>query len=228
MKLSRVVAWMLCGTPLLMAADSPLARRTQRPDPPPRISSPKPADGDADAATGDETKWEQVQVWMARHCPNRMQFLERRMSINPRLEQARKLMIRRYDQIQNVRYAPMQNALINELEAQDQIFGGQIELRRSRGDRAAEAKAEADLHAAVTRLFDGRLAIKRIQIKRHQDEIDRLSREVAAQEQRRQQVVETWFKNMRSRADNAVGGPPRRPPVQNAAPDDANRPAQDE
>jgi hypothetical protein len=213
-----------------MAADSPVTRRPGRHDLTPQTSNAQAADADSVTPSDDDAKWEQVQAWMLQHCPHRMQFLQR-MPANPRLSTARAMMIRRYYQIQRVPYPPMRRAMINELEAQDQIFGAQLALRVARRNHnpMGEAKAEAELHAAVTRLFDGQLEIKRVQVRRHQDEIDRLTRALEDQEKHRDQLVDNWFRNMRNRADNAAGGPPAsRGPVQNAAPDDASRPSQDQ
>lgn len=226
-KVIRVFAWVLCAAPLLMAADGRRPHVAAPSDDSQAAHSRAPDEDSAQSAF--EKQWKQAEGWMRDHCPNRYRFVQTLRNGGPLQEQARKQMIERYNQIQKLPYKPMRDAMTAEFEAQDQVFGAQWDLRQSRrrSDSLLQTKAESDLRAAVTHLFDSQQNIKRVQIKRHQDEIDRLKGEVDTQERRRTQVVENWYKNMRNRADSVIGGGPPGPNgrTQNAAPNDKQRPA---
>jgi hypothetical protein len=230
-KLTRALAWALCAAPLLMVVGTrgPSAAAPSDADSQPadtRISDDDPA------RSAFEKQWEQVQGWMGEHCPNRVRFMQQLRAGGPIQEQARRKMIERYNQIQKFPYKPMRDAVTAEFEAQDQVFGAQWDLRKARraSDTQLQTKAEADLRTAVTRLFDAQQTIKRLQLKRHQDEVERLKGEIDNQERRRAQLVENWYKNMKSRADSVIGGGPPGPSgrTQNAAPNDPRRPAHQE
>ena len=230
-KLTRVVAWALCAAPLLMAADArrPRAAAPNESDSPPADS--RLSDDDS-AKSAFEKQWAQAQGWMQEHCPRRYHFVETLRAGGSFQQQARRQMIDGYNRIQKIPYVPMREAMTVEFEAQDQVFGAQWELRqaRRRSDASLQNKADADLRVAVSHLFDAQQNMKRVQLKRHQDEIKRLQSELELQERRRTQVVDNWYRNMKNRADTATGGTPPGPNgrTQNAAPNDKQRPAQEQ
>jgi len=228
-KLTRVVAWTLCVAPLLMAAET----RS------PRAAAPSDADGqppdtrlsDDESQSAADKQWERVKDWMGKHCPNRVRFLQS-MRGSGRQQQARQMMIDRYNQIQKFPYTPMRDAVTAEFEAQDQIFGAQWDLRKARraSDPTLQAHAEAELKAAVNHLFDAQQTMKRVQLKRHQEEIERLKEAIDSQDRHRAQVVENWYNNMKNRADSVIGGGVTGPQgrTHNASPNDPHRPAHPE
>lgn len=222
MKLKRVVAWLLCGAPLVLAADSPAPQFPAHTDADTRSVQAASAD-DSDSTTPQEREWERVESWMKEHCPNRVRFLHL-IRVASRQDQARKMMIERYNQIQRVQFKPLREALIRELEAQDQIFGAQIEMRQAgrRRDTTLQSTADADLRTGIDRLFDAQQARRRARLQQLKEETKRIGDEVERQDRLRNQLVETWFNNMKSNAARTLGGRP-----QNAAPDDTTRPSEE-
>ena len=158
---------------------------------------------------------------MKEHCPHRFQFVQERPGA-PFQYQARRRMIEGYNQIQRVQYPPLHTALVAQFEAQDQIFGAQLALRHAARvrDPAAQSKGEADLRAAIVQLFDAQQARRRARLQQLKEETKRVGDELERQDRSRNQLIETWFNNMKSTAARVPGGRP-----QNASPDDTSRPS---
>lgn len=222
MKAKRVVAWVLCAAPLVLGADSQV-RPGAPADPAPETRSipSEPAD-ESPSEAAESRQWQQVEGWMREHCPNRLRFVQDRPRA-PFQSQARRRMIEGYNQIQRVQYPPLHAALVAQLEAQDQIFGAQVELRHATRvrDSAGQSKAEAELRAAVVHLFDAQQARRRARLQQLKEETKRVGDEFERQNGNRDQIIENWFNNMKGTA-RVPGGRP-----QNASPDDTSRPSEE-
>lgn len=211
MKLRRVVAWLLCSAPMVLAADSSAPPGSTRPDTAARQAEVGSNDETASSPAQDR-EWQRVERWMQEHCPHRVAFLEL-MPLPSRREQARRMMIDRYNQIQRVQFPPLREAFIQELEAQDQIFGAQLAMRRAmrRRDPAMQSTADADLRAAVGRLFDAQQARRRARIDQLAQESKRITDEMERQDGLRDQLLNDWFNNMKNNAARMPAGRPQHP-----------------
>ena len=222
MKPNRVVAWVLCAAPMVLAADSHVGRPSSPGEvaPETRSAPAEPTDGSPSQAA-EERQWQQVESWMKEHCPNRMSFLQKMPAAHLQF-QARRRMIEGYMQIQRVQYPTLRQALIAQLEAQDQIFGAQVEMRQAtrRGDPALQSKADADLRTAIGHLFDAQQARRHARLQQLKEETKRVGDELERQDRLHDQLIENWFNNMKSNAARMPGGRP-----QNASPDDTSRPS---
>jgi hypothetical protein len=139
-------------------------------------------------------EWVQIEAWMKVNCPNRLAFMSRMGDAQGQKEQAKLLIAGRFRQIQRSKDKGVQNALIQEAQAQDLIFGAQLKLREARREREKPQReqAKAEIRLAVGRLIDA-------QAERFQAESEHLRKNKPA-------LIEEWSRGMIKSAGGPASG----------------------
>lgn len=149
MKLVRLSSWGMCAVVLAFFVTASKCPR-------PSEFLAKPFDARPNASTQPVTseEWRKVGDWMkANNCARRYEFVDH-LPDSPFKEHAEQLMADRIRMIERVKYADLRNALVNQVQAQDQIFALQIEYRRNRRGE----KPVVEMKKAVERLIDAEVA----------------------------------------------------------------------
>lgn len=167
MKLAQISAWGTGAAVLALLAAASVTRKAN--------TLAKPGDTRPNATTqpvgADE--WAKVGQWLKdNQCDQRYQFIDDRLPAGRR-QMAKELLIRRVHLIQMIRDPDRKEAVIHELQAEDQIFSAQIAYRIKPSTEAAE-----DVKQAVAHLLEAQLAEKTVQLKRLQTELIRVQTEI--------------------------------------------------
>lgn len=139
------------------------------------------ADGKAAPAAREvqgvpEKEWVEVLPWMRKHRPNQAAVLDN-MPEGQQKEQAKQLVANQYHEINRILDPKLQAARLNEIAAQDELFGAQLKFRAARraGLRGAKLdEARGAVQTAVEHMFDSQIAEKEVRIDRLQAEIKQL------------------------------------------------------
>jgi hypothetical protein len=194
MKLFRLLAWGLCLGVLAFASEPMRPHAAARPNLQKELEG-KGVHGQKDNQPVTAEEWVQVQAWMmANNCHKRLDFCNR-MSENAQKEHAKLLIAQQYRQIQRTKDKALQNAMIQEAQAQDMIFGAQLKLREARHeahDKPQREQARKEIHDAVGHLIDA-------QADRFQAESQHLRNNKPA-------LIEEWSRGMIKSAGGAVTG----------------------
>ena len=179
MKSIRVISWVLCAAPIALAANggaNPAMRlAADRATSDNRGSSGSGAGLRAQRGNLSDADLKLIQEWMAQHCRNRLSAFAR-LSPNEQ-QQGLQLVLQHYRQIQQVNFAPLRKAMIEQVEAEDLVFGAQIQARQAKGDPEKLAVARDNLHIAVEALVKAEINQRQVRIDRLQKEIDDLTRD---------------------------------------------------
>lgn len=149
MKLVRLSSWGLCAVLLAFFVTAATPRHGT-------LSLAKPFEGRPNASTQpvSSDQWAKVGEWMrANNCGRRYDFVDG-MRDGPKKEKAKELITERFRQIDRIKDPDVRNAVIQQLQAQDQIFALQIQYRRNRKG----GKPLAEMKAAVEKLIDATVA----------------------------------------------------------------------
>ena len=127
MRLLRAIAVGMCAVPLAFANDGPRSPVVEQSGAPRQLGARGPHEGPA--ITAEE--WSEIEAWMKINCPNRIGFVERMADGQGQKDHAKLLMAEQYRQIKRTNYKPLQDALVQQAQAQDLIFGAQVKLREA-------------------------------------------------------------------------------------------------
>jgi hypothetical protein len=179
-----------------------------------------PAARDVQGVT--EKEWvETILPWMRKVRPNQANVLDN-MPEGSQKEKARQLVAEQYRDLMRIGNGAMQKARLDEIKAQDDLFGAQIKFRAARrsglrGPKLEEARVQVQV--AVERVFDALIAKKKVQLDRIQSEINGL-------EKNRATYVANWTRGAINQGRNAANATvaPRRPESSPGEVDSASKP----
>jgi hypothetical protein len=218
MRFIRLVALGLCAVPLAFASESARTHLAARPNLTKPLDRPVPGPHDSSPVTPEE--WVKIEAWMRQNCPNRLLFFNRMSDTDGQKEHAKQLIAERYRQIEHIAYKPLQDAMVSEAQAQDQIFGAQIKLRAARRGHEGPEKLEAknELRKAVGNLIDAEVAEKGARVSHLQGEIAHLKNN-------KNNLVDEWTRGMMKRVEaSADGKTPSGPDTENSSPSETDSP----
>jgi len=146
-------------------------------------------------------EWTEIEGWMKVNCPNRLNVLGKLGDAQGQKEHAKQLMAEQYRQIKRTSYKPLQDALVQQAQAQDLIFEAQLKLREARREKESPAKqiAKLQLKAAVGKLFDAEVQEKSARVGHLELEIDHMRKN-------RTTMVDDWTKREMKRVDPSLPG----------------------
>ena len=155
--------------------------------------------GDSQSVSPEE--WSEIEAWMKVNCPNRVNFLGQLGEGQGMKEHAKQLMADQYRQIKHTTYKPLQDALVQQAQAQDLIFGAQVKLREARREHEKPQRdaAKATLRTAVGKLFDAAVQERSARVGRLELEIDNMRKN-------RTSLIDEWTRGMISKAGVSVPG----------------------
>jgi hypothetical protein len=133
------------------------------------------------------------------NCPNRIGFVERMADGQGQKDHAKLLMAEQYRQIKRTNYKPLQDALVQQAQAQDLIFGAQVKLREAHRGTLQHEVARKEVRNAVGKLFDAEVMERSAKVGRLEAEIDHMRKN-------RTTLVEEWTKGVINRAAASVPG----------------------
>jgi hypothetical protein len=198
MRLIRVVIWGVCLVPLALGgqgadwhAGAPKSEKLKGTD----------GKGSHGQIVTDE-EWQRVREFMAVNCPNRLRFFDLMNDSHAQKGVAKRLIVNEYRQIERTKDKPLQDAMIREAQAQDKIFGAQIELRMARHEKEkqpAREQAKSKIRDAVGNLLDAR--------------VDRLRLESEHLRTNRSSLIKEWTDSMVHSANPAGAGVGSEEPV---------------
>jgi hypothetical protein len=147
-----------------------------------------------DSEAVSDNEWEKLGAWMETNkCARRYQFINR-LPDGPQKDHVKQLMAERFRQIDRIRDPALKSAVVAEAQAQDQIFGVQIDYRRP--DRKS-VQAIGAMRKAVENLIDAEMAEKSIRAARLQTEVQTLR-----EKKKQPEFVDNLAKNYLNRAAN--------------------------
>jgi hypothetical protein len=153
MKLVRLSSWGIVLVLLAFLAVGPRPHAAKNPD---KALEGRPAAGKADAEPVRPEEWKKIGEWLSqRKCALRWKFVDN-LPDGPTKETAKKLIAARYRQIDRLKDGPFKTALIDQVRAQDEIFGLQIKYHRA----PKSGEALTAMKQAVGRLIDAEIAEK--------------------------------------------------------------------
>lgn len=179
----RFVSLTILGACLLVLAVAGNGLRS-RPAKPVADLKAAPAVRDSQAVTDKE--WVEILPWVRQVRPNQAAVLDN-MSEGPQKEQAKQLVANQYREIKRIAYPQLQKARVDEIKAQDELFGAQVKFRVARRNGARGGKldeARGAVQTAVEHLFDSQIAERQVRIDRLQTEITQLEKNKATTVQR--------------------------------------------
>jgi hypothetical protein len=168
MKLLRLSSWGTCAAALALLAANAGWPNVGR-------SLARPPEGHSNPATepAGSAEWKTVGEWLREYkCDQRYDFVNH-LHDGPVKENARKLIVNRFHQIEQIRDPERKKAVIAQLQAQDQIFTIQI---GARGKSSPEA--EAQMRSAVEKLINAQIAERTVQINRITAQLNRVKAEM--------------------------------------------------
>jgi hypothetical protein len=190
MKWVRLSSWGIGAAALAFLAITPAPHAGKNPEK--LLERPAPSKTDSEPVGADE--WEKLGAWMETNkCARRYQFVNR-LPDGPLKDHAKQLMAERFRQIDRIKDPALKLAVIGEVQAQDQIFGVQIDYRRP--DRKS-AQAIGAMRKAVENLIDAEMAEKSARAARLQTEVQTLR-----EKKKQPEFVENLVKNYLNRAAN--------------------------
>jgi hypothetical protein len=187
-----------CLLVLALAGNAP-KRRLGRP-----VADMKSAPAVHEPQPVTEQEWvEKVLPWMRKVRPNQAAVLDN-MPDGTRKEQAKQLVANQYRDINRILDPTLKKARLNEIAAQDELFGAQVKFnaaRRSglRGPKLDEARGA--VQTAVEHVFDAQIADRQARINRLQSEIDQLTKNKAT-------TVARWTRQAINEGRSAVNAAP--------------------
>ena len=212
MRLIRLAAWGMCIGVLAFASGSVKRELGARPNLQKELEGKGPhPQRDNQPVTSEE--WNQVEGWMRVNCPHRLAFLSRMGDAQGKKEQAKLLIAERYRQIQRAKDKTLQNALVQETQAQDMIFGAQIKLREARREKEKPQREQAktEIRLAVGHLIDA--------------QAERLAAESEQLRKNKPALIEEWSRGMiRSAGGSAAGEASETPQTETASPGETDSP----
>jgi hypothetical protein len=163
MKLVKLSSW---GIVLVLLAFLAVGSRPHAAKNPDKALDGRPAPSKADAGPVGDEEWKRIGDWLAeRKCALRWKFVDN-LPAGPTKETAKQLIAARYRQIDRLKDGPFKAALIDQVRAQDEIFGLQIKYHRA----PKSGEALAAMKEAVGRLIDAEVAEKYARANRLQTE----------------------------------------------------------
>jgi hypothetical protein len=163
MKLVRLSSWGIVLVLLAFLAVGSQPHTAKNPD---RALEARPAPAKADAEPVSAEEWKKIGEWLdQRKCALRWKFVDN-LPEGRTKETAKQLIAARYRQIDRLKDGPFKTALIDQVRAQDEIFGLQIKYHRA----PKSGEALTAMREAVGRLIDAEIAEKNARVSRLQTE----------------------------------------------------------
>lgn len=174
------------------------------------VHSAKPvADGKAapsgrDAQGVSDREWVEILRWMRKYRHNQAAVFDN-MPDGSQKEQVKQLVANQYREIQRIPFDQLQKARLNEITAQDELFGAQLRFhaaRRNSGRGAKLDEARGAVHTAVEHVFDAQIAEKQVRI-------DRLQAEIKLLENNKSTTVDRWARQAMNEGRGTMNASPR-------------------
>lgn len=174
---------------LAFLATASVPRAAKNPD--------KPFDGHSPAAKADSQpigpdEWAKLGNWMKTNACRRRYLFVDRLPEGPLKDHAKQLIIDRFRQIDRMKDPALKAAVIAEVQAQDQIFGVQIDYRHA--ERKSN-QAIGEMRKAVENLIDAEVTEKTLRIARLQADLHSLQ-----EKQKQPEFVDNLIKSYLKRA----------------------------